>query len=108
MIERLVETLRVLAAPPRDQLGAYRSSLERGAWLAGDYADALRLVTDCPQIELLPRQRTVLESLERELESMSARDEAWSSRAVEHGAEWERVRALARRALVLIESPNAE
>ena len=75
MIQRLVETLAVLAAPvdqqPQESLGT----------VIANYADALMLVTDCPQIELTHAQRMALERVQEHLgrtrlaEDVAAREE---------------------------------
>ena len=63
MIERLVTTLRALAALPQSELGG-----PAGRRLAADCADALRLELDCPQQDLTPAQRASLRSLSDVLE----------------------------------------
>jgi hypothetical protein len=59
MIARLIETLRVLASP------APTSDV------AGDFADAFLLVSDCPQIRLTQEQIESLSSLDALLERAS-------------------------------------
>lgn len=80
MIERLLTTLRVLAA-------STDARPARAAALAGDYADALRLVIDCPQIRLEAEQQAALELVED---------------ALDRGAARARVAELARQALALV------
>ena len=82
MIERLVTALRTLSASP----GAERDA-SRAHDLSFDYADALRLVLDCPQIHLDPEQREALERVDD---------------ALERGDDEARVAALARTALALL------
>jgi hypothetical protein len=104
MVERLILTLRALAAPARarERARAGEPALSR---LAPDYADAVLLVTDCPQIELGAMQRAALERVGEALERLDGeRGDAWMSAEDE---EWEHVRALARQALrTLGESPD--
>ena len=74
MIERLVTTLRALAALPATELRT-----QAGERLVADCADALRLALDCPQQDLTPAQRRVLrrlgDVLDEPLPSLGARDE---------------------------------
>ena len=58
MIDRLVTSLRALAALPPAEL--HTPAARRAA---ADCADALRLELDCPQQELTPGQRSVLRRL---------------------------------------------
>ena len=58
MIERLVTTLRALAALPAAELHAPDARR-----LAADGADAVRLELDCMQQDLTPAQRAVLRRL---------------------------------------------
>lgn len=73
MIERLVQSLQALAAPADAQRARSPNSTARTHDLAADYADALRLVIDCPQIRLDPEQREALERVEDALERASGR-----------------------------------
>ena len=104
MVERLILTLRALAAPAGEpeRAPAGEPTLSR---LAPDYADAVLLVTDCPQIELGTVQRAALERVGEALERLDgARGDAWITAGDE---EWEHVRTLARQALrTLGESPD--
>lgn len=70
MIERLVTSLRQLAALDDDELAS-----PRHAGLRGDCADALRLELDCPQQSLTPTQRITLRRLSDALETDRASDE---------------------------------
>ena len=63
MIERLVTSLRQLAALDDDELTS-----PRYAGLRADCADALRLELDCPQQSLTPAQRLALARLSDALE----------------------------------------
>jgi hypothetical protein len=105
MVERLILTLRALAAPAgeHERTAGGAPTLSR---LAPDYADAVLLVTDCPQIELGAVQRAALDRVGEALERLDgARGDAWST-AGDEGRE--HVRALARQALdTLGESPDA-
>jgi hypothetical protein len=69
MIQRLVTTLRALAAIDPDQL-----PLREGRRLAADCADALRLELDCPQQDLTAEQRRALGELDGLLESADTAD----------------------------------
>jgi hypothetical protein len=64
MIERLVTSLRQLAALDDDELASLRFAGQRG-----DCADALRLELDCPQQSLTPAQRFALKRLSGVLEA---------------------------------------
>jgi hypothetical protein len=64
MIERLVATLRQLAALDDGELAS-----PRHAGVRGDCADALRLELDCPQQSLTPAQRIALTRLSDALEA---------------------------------------
>lgn len=63
MIERLVQSLRFLATSQAVEPGRSPDAAERFRAVALDYADALRLLIDCPQIQLEPGQRSMLEQL---------------------------------------------
>ena len=100
MIERLILALRLLASPPAAQLAQFSES-KRTSEIALDFDDALRLVSDCPQIRLESRQR---ESLERLSDYLDARSDAghaslWTESAIRDSADWQRIRELARAAL---------
>lgn len=81
MIERLLTSLQQLAASAGEQPA-------RVSALGADYADALRLVIDCPQIRLEPEQQAALERVEDALER--------------EPVDADRVRELARAALVAL------
>ena len=70
MIERLIATLRQLAALDDGELAS-----PRHAGVRGDCADALRLELDCPQQSLTPAQRSVLTRLSDVLEADLVSDE---------------------------------
>ena len=70
MIERLVATLRQLAALDDGEIAS-----PRYAGVRGDCADALRLELDCPQQSLTPAQRSVLTRLSDVLEADLVSDE---------------------------------
>ncbi|HKO17127.1 MAG TPA: hypothetical protein VJU87_12870, partial [Gemmatimonadaceae bacterium] len=65
MIERLVLALRVLARAEAADISGV--ALVRAA---GDYADALRLTLDCPQLTLDGSDRVALEHVEQELDRL--------------------------------------
>lgn len=89
VIERLVILLRRFAhRDVPDNVAEMRA-------LALDYADALRLVCDCPQIHLDADQRDALERLDARLERLDAR--------TANDAEHAEVRRLAREALARLD-----
>lgn len=107
MIERLVDTLRALAAPAEEQLARFPDFVVKADELALDFDDALRLVMDCPQIRLEPEQEHALERLDDTLERMSGEANAplWTEGALRERDEWARVRRLARAALAALGHP---
>jgi hypothetical protein len=107
MIERLVDTLRALAAPAEEQLARYPDFVVKADELALDFDDALRLVMDCPQIRLEAEQEHALERLDDTLERMSGEANAslWTARALREREEWAHVRRLARAALAALDHP---
>lgn len=72
MVDRLILILRALAGQPDADGVAARDGVADASRLAPDYADALLLVTDCPQIELRPAQRAALERVGETLERLAA------------------------------------
>lgn len=70
MIERVVLALQALAAPPEARVKGGSVAEEMDA-LVLDFDDALRLMLDCPQIQLEPAQREALLRLEEHLESLT-------------------------------------
>lgn len=101
MIERLVETLRILAAPAETQLREHRERVIGDDALAYDFADAYLLVQSCQQIQLPASQEDALEDVNAALEKMIGAEGArfWTEEAVRASQEWEQVRAAAKRAL---------
>jgi hypothetical protein len=101
MIAALLESLRVLAAPADQQLALYRQEMARADQLALDFADAFRLVCDCPQVRLTPSQTRALQELDILLEEMTSQGDAqlWTTHALQESAAWTEVRAAAGRAL---------
>jgi hypothetical protein len=108
MIERLVQALRLLAAPAEDQFGRAPMVVGNVSDLALDFADALLLVTDCPQVLLAPEQQSALEQVEDVLEAMRGEGNAslWTEAALRNSTEWQTVRQLARRALLALSQPE--
>src|SRR5690349_12065131 len=86
MIDRLLVNLRMLAAPGDEWFGV------RPAEIALDFSDALRLVMDCPQVQLSAEQEGVLERLDEQLD-------AWTEGRHPGVIEREAVRRLAAAAL---------
>ena len=101
MIERLVETLRILAAPADTQLREFRDRVVGDDALAYDFADAHLLVQSCQQIQLPASQEDALEDVSAALEVMLGAQAAhcWTEEAVRKSEQWERVREAAARAL---------
>ena len=108
MIESLLESLRVLAAPADQQLAHYRQEIARADQLALDFADAFRLVCDCPQVLLTPSQKRALQELDTRLEVMTGQGDAqlWTARAVQESATWADVRVAAGRALQALDETS--
>ena len=121
MIESLITSLRTLAAPADVQLRATDAGAAGGPvgedtavatagavpdvrGLASDFADALLLVSDCPQVLLNARQRQALDTLDAQLEGM-LRDggvRVWQPSGVRESVEWKTVRRLAAEALRML------
>ena len=107
MVERLIQTLQALASPPEVQLARFPDFVARADELALDFDDALRLVYDCPQIQLEPTQRRYLDRLNRYLDERSGRTDNpfWTEAAIRQSAEWATLRELARDALTSLDAP---
>ena len=107
MIERLVHSLQALAAPAAVQLARFPDFAVRADELALDYADAVLLAADCPQLRLERAQRRALDQLDEHLKRMGAVAGAgpWTEDAVRTSPEWEAVRKLARDALAALGAP---
>jgi hypothetical protein len=101
MIERLVHTLQALAAPVDAQLARFPDFAVKADELALDFADALLLVLDCPQLTLEPAQKEALLRVDRQLDKMSGTAKAplWTTAALRDNPEWRTVRTLAVAAL---------
>jgi hypothetical protein len=109
MIERLLDTLETLAAPADVQLTRHRDAILGSDALARDYADALRLVIDCPQIQLEWVQRRTLERVEEQLDAMSAAPASlWTEQSVRVGDEWGLVRTMALQAIGQLGGPRTD
>ena len=87
MIERLVHSLQALAAPADVQLARFPDFVVKADELAHDFADALLLAADCPQLQLEAGQRHALERLDARLARMSGSANArrWTDEAVRSG-----------------------
>ncbi|HEX2165971.1 MAG TPA: hypothetical protein VHG09_01915 [Longimicrobiales bacterium] len=102
MVDRLITSLRALAACDRSQ------EQSRCAEVALDFSDALLLVSDCPQVELTPAQRGALQDLDDHLQRMTGDGNA----GVQHGdgrppdMSWTTVRSLAAEALRILGHPT--
>lgn len=69
MVDRLITSLRALESCATDS-----RERSRCVEIALDFADALLLVSDCPQVELTPAQRAALERLDEHLQGMTGHD----------------------------------
>jgi hypothetical protein len=107
MIERLVHALQALAAPAEEQLARCPAFVVKADELALDYADALLLITDCPQVSLTPEQQAALEAVDHLLDRMTGeKNEAlWTEAALHTAPEWQEVRCLAREGLLALGQP---
>ena len=65
MVERLLHTLQILAGGSAERQGSPPDDVLL------DCADAVRLVIDCPQIQLTAEQQALLEALDDELETLT-------------------------------------
>ena len=110
MIERLVHTLQAFAAPADVQLARVPDFAARADELARDFADALLLASDCPQLRLTAGQRHALESLDAHLDAMSgaAAHGTWTDDAVRSAPEWAAARHLALAALEALGALGAD
>lgn len=108
MIERLVHSLQALAAPADVQLARFPSFVAKADELALDFADALLVANDCPQLRLTAAQRDALARLDQHLDGMSgaANAQLWTEHAVRSRPEWDAVRALARDVLAALGAPS--
>jgi hypothetical protein len=105
MIERLVQSLRALAAPAHLQLERFPNFVCKPDELALDYADALLLASDCPQLQLTDAQQRALRSLDDLLAEMSGTEnlDLWTEAALSDAPEWVNVRRAASAALAQLE-----
>jgi hypothetical protein len=101
MIERLITSLRALAAPADAQVARYPDFTVRADELALEFDDALLLVSDCPQLRLGGEQVEALARVDRLLERMSGAEHAgmWTEAALRGEPEWDRIRRAASEAL---------
>ena len=107
MIERLVRTLQVLAAPSDVQLTLSPRFDMQAEELAGDFDDARRLLYDCPQVEVGAHQRDCLDRVHAVLDERSGVAGFWTEAAIRTSPEWEELRGLARSALASFGLPIA-
>ena len=122
MIERLITSLDALAAPADVQLrrvtGAAggRAAVDVPQASAGpaaeardlalEFADALLLVSDCPQVLLNAAQRQALNALDEQLEEMlrEGGSHLWQPSGLRQSVEWSTARRLAAEALRLLQT----
>ncbi|HSK18581.1 MAG TPA: hypothetical protein VK912_05535 [Longimicrobiales bacterium] len=114
MIERLITSLDALAAPADVQLRHIAGDASGRAGtadvsqasagpaaaardLAFEFADALLLVSDCPQVLLSAAQRQALDALDEQLEGMLREGGAqlWQPMGLRESVEWKTARRLA-------------
>lgn len=114
MIERLMTSLDALAAPADVQLDRIAGDTTGRAAMAGvqhpfaglaaaardlafEFADALLLVSDCPQVLLTAAQRQALDALDEHLEAMLREGSVrlWQAEGLRESVEWETARRLA-------------
>lgn len=109
MIERLITTLRMLAAPADVQRDRLPPLAPHADELARDFEDAYRLVCDCPQVELTPAQRAALGRVEARLDMLRGDGEAalWTEPALRSAPEWAETRRAAAEALVALGAMGA-
>lgn len=101
MLQRLVHTLQILATPADEQLARLPDLAANANGLALDFADALLLASDCPQLELTPELQGALERVDGLLQRIGGRENTamWTEPALREAAEWVEVRRLAAAAL---------
>ena len=102
MVEKLVTSLRALAASSEAQLARFPEVACKANELALDFADALLMVSDCPQVLLTGRQRQTLQRIDDQLLRMSgeANVHLWLDSALGDSDEWAAVRQMAVEALM--------
>ena len=109
MIQRLIESLRALAAPADVQCARFPDSVVRADELALDFADAFLLVRDCPQMMLSSHQEDALTDLDLALSAMSgpAHAQLWTEAALREHADWRAIRRLATAALHALDASGS-
>jgi hypothetical protein len=107
VIQRLIDSLRALAAPVDIQLAHFPGLVGKGDELARDFDDAFMLIRDCPQLLLTGAQLDALLEIEAALSAISGsrHAELWTDAALRESPRWDVVRALARAALVALDVP---
>ena len=96
--------MQALARPGAEQLLLFPDFVCTADELALDFDEEVRPVLAASPADITRAQIVGLAELDALLESMSGGDENlghWTDEAILHGKEWESVRALARRVLVL-------
>jgi 4'-phosphopantetheinyl transferase EntD len=104
MIDRLLITLRALAASPDEQIERFPNVVATPDELALDFDDAYLLLQQCQQLELSAAQREAVGDVDHLLAQMTEpeRRALWTEAAFRRAPEWERVRSAARTALRLL------
>lgn len=109
MIESLVTSLRMLAAPADEQMSHLPPRVPHADEMARELADALLLTRQCQSHRLGTLQLEALELLEARLEEYgSAPGTFWTHEAVRHDPRWEEIRRRAAIALAAIGAPEVE
>ena len=100
MIARLIDSLRLLAAPPDQQLDEFRRRAGPDEEVASDFADAFLLAASCQQVELNDAQLAALERVQGVLDEITeTQPAAWSETAVKQSEQWQVLRRLLTQAL---------
>lgn len=109
----LVASLKALASEPSDQLALFPESVSKASDLVARFEASMRAARDESAGELSRSQLDALDALGERLAIVS-RDGAefdadlWTDEAVRTSVHWRDVRALARAALDLFETANAD
>jgi hypothetical protein len=112
-VSALVASLKALASEPSDQLALFPESVSKASDLVARFEASVRAARDASARELSRSQLDALEALGERLAIVS-RDGAefdadlWTDEAVRTSVHWREVRALAKAALDLFQTANAD
>jgi hypothetical protein len=112
-VSALVASLKALASEPSDQLALFPESVSKASDLVSRFEVSVRAARDASASELSRSQLDALEALGERLAIVS-RDGAefdadlWTDEAVRTSVHWREVRALAKAALDLFQTANAD